>query len=174
MSELNTPKNAYTHHLTMGGVTFTLRTWDRDGDYGEGEALFVDFRTNRKTHPFTRVPYEDEAFSWLASYLARTYWGKHISVLVDGEAQAVTPGPLKSENTLRLIGPIWAPVANIVEERSYGPGGAEARRGTKHFQPGAKVYVNMRLGHFKPTFRTPKYALFALFSDPYKPRLFLA
>jgi hypothetical protein len=59
------------------------------------------------------------------------------------------PGPLKSENTLRLIGPIWAPVANIVEERPYGPGGAETRQGTKHFRPGAKVYVSTRLGHFK-------------------------
>ena len=151
MPELNSPKNAYTHHLTVGGVTFTLRTWDRDGDYRQGEALFVEYKAGGEAHPFTHIPYEDEAFSWLASYLARTYWGRHISALVDGEAQAVTPGPLISENTLRLISPIWAPVANIVEERSYGPGGAEARRGTRHFQPGAKVYVNVntRLGHFK-------------------------
>jgi transposase len=28
-------------------------------------------------------------------------------------------------------------------------------------------------GLMKPTFRTPEYALFAIFSDPYKPRLFL-
>jgi hypothetical protein len=26
-------------------------------------------------------------------------------------------------------------------ERAYGPGGTEKRRGTKHFAPGAKVYV---------------------------------
>jgi hypothetical protein len=149
LSELNIPKNAYAHHLTVGGVTFTVRTWDRDGDYRQGEALFVGYQTGGKTHTFTHIPYEDEAFSWLASYLKTTSWGKHISVLVEGEAQAITPGPLKSENPLRLIGPIWAPVANIVEERSYGPGGAETRQGTKHFRPGAKVYVSMRLGHFK-------------------------
>jgi hypothetical protein len=35
----------------------------------------------------------------------------------------------------------WTAVANIVRERPYGPGGAEIRRGTKHFAPGAKVYI---------------------------------
>jgi len=149
MSDLNIPKNAYTHHLTVGGATFTFRTWDCDGDYREGEALFVEHQVEGETHPFTHIPYEDDAFSWLASYLKRSSWSKHISVLVEGEAQAVMPSPLKSENTLRLIGPIWAPVANIVEERPYGPRGAETRQGTKHFRPGAKVYVSTRLGHFK-------------------------
>ena len=37
--------------------------------------------------------------------------------------------------------PAWCVVANVVMERQYGPGGAEKRRGTKHFAPGAKVYV---------------------------------
>jgi hypothetical protein len=32
-------------------------------------------------------------------------------------------------------------VANIVQERAFGPGGQETKRGTKHFRPGAKVYV---------------------------------
>ncbi len=35
----------------------------------------------------------------------------------------------------------WTAVANIVRERPYGPGGTETRRGTKHFAPGAKVYI---------------------------------
>jgi len=35
----------------------------------------------------------------------------------------------------------WTAVANIVRERPYGPGGAEIRFGTKHFAPGAKVYI---------------------------------
>lgn len=35
----------------------------------------------------------------------------------------------------------WTAVANIIDERSYGPGGVETRRGTKHFRPRAKVYV---------------------------------
>lgn len=37
--------------------------------------------------------------------------------------------------------PAWCVVANVVMERPYGPGGLEKRRGTKHFAPGAKVYV---------------------------------
>jgi hypothetical protein len=35
----------------------------------------------------------------------------------------------------------WCVAANVVAERGHGPGGAERRRGTKHFAPGAKVYV---------------------------------
>ena len=34
----------------------------------------------------------------------------------------------------------WCLIGNIVDERSYGEGGLERRRGTKHFAPGAKVY----------------------------------
>jgi hypothetical protein len=34
----------------------------------------------------------------------------------------------------------WCLVGNIVEERPYGEGGKETKRGTKHFAPGAKVY----------------------------------
>lgn len=35
----------------------------------------------------------------------------------------------------------WTAVANVIRERPYGPGGAEMRFGTKHFAPGAKVYI---------------------------------
>lgn len=35
----------------------------------------------------------------------------------------------------------WTAVGNIVRERNYGPKGAEIRIGTKHFAPGAKVYI---------------------------------
>ncbi|AMV38649.1 hypothetical protein [Planctomyces sp. SH-PL62] len=36
--------------------------------------------------------------------------------------------------------PRWCLAGNIVEERRYGPLGAETRRGTRLFAPGAKVY----------------------------------
>lgn len=36
--------------------------------------------------------------------------------------------------------PVWCLVGNIVEQRSFGEGGAETRIGTKHFSPGTKVY----------------------------------
>ncbi|MCA8830407.1 hypothetical protein [Hymenobacter pini] len=35
----------------------------------------------------------------------------------------------------------WTAVGNIIRERPYGPDGAETRYGTKHFAPGAKVYI---------------------------------
>lgn len=37
--------------------------------------------------------------------------------------------------------PIWTVVANIVNERTFGPNGAEIKIGTKHFRPGTKVYI---------------------------------
>lgn len=36
--------------------------------------------------------------------------------------------------------PVWCVVANVADTRPYGEGGREARRGTKHFPPGAKLY----------------------------------
>lgn len=36
---------------------------------------------------------------------------------------------------------VWCIVANVVEERPYGPGGEETRRGLKIFPAGAKLYV---------------------------------
>lgn len=35
----------------------------------------------------------------------------------------------------------WTAQANVVPERSFGPGGAEKRRASEHFAPGAKVYI---------------------------------
>lgn len=35
----------------------------------------------------------------------------------------------------------WTALGNIVRERPFGPGGLETRLGTKHFAPGAKVYI---------------------------------
>jgi hypothetical protein len=36
--------------------------------------------------------------------------------------------------------PVWCVVANVTENRRYGAGGVETRRGLKHFSPGAKLY----------------------------------
>jgi hypothetical protein len=34
----------------------------------------------------------------------------------------------------------WCLTGNIIEERPFGEGGKETKRGTKHFAPGARVY----------------------------------
>ena len=39
------------------------------------------------------------------------------------------------------VAPIWAVSAKIVEERPYGPGGRETRRGTNKFNANQKVYL---------------------------------
>lgn len=35
----------------------------------------------------------------------------------------------------------WCLAANVILERTFGPGRSESRSGTRHFAPGAKVYV---------------------------------
>jgi hypothetical protein len=36
--------------------------------------------------------------------------------------------------------PVWCLIANVVEERKFGVGGAEVKKGLKQLQPGAKVH----------------------------------
>ncbi len=48
---------------------------------------------------------------------------------------------------LEQFGPIWCPVAHMVAERPYGPGGGETKRGSRHFAPGAKLYVHRNVGY---------------------------
>ena len=72
-------------------------------------------------------------FGWLKRILHRTpelASGSH-----DVSCQA--PAPLEESTD----GPVWCVAANVLMERGHGPGGAEKRRGTKHFAPGAKVFV---------------------------------
>ena len=72
-------------------------------------------------------------FGWTKRILQRSpaiATGPH-DVLID------TPAPVEEAPD----GPVWCVAANVLMERGYGPGGAEKRRGTKHFAPGAKVFV---------------------------------
>jgi hypothetical protein len=48
---------------------------------------------------------------------------------------------VKEEPSTGQIAPYWCVAANVVTERPYGQDGEERRPGTKHFKPGAKVYV---------------------------------
>jgi hypothetical protein len=52
------------------------------------------------------------------------------------EHSMAAPSPQVGAN-----GPVWCVAANVLIERPFGPGGAETRRGTRHFAPGAKVHV---------------------------------
>jgi len=45
------------------------------------------------------------------------------------------------EQVVETASATWCLVANVLVERPHGVGGAETRRGTKHFKPAAKVYV---------------------------------
>jgi hypothetical protein len=72
-------------------------------------------------------------FGWIKRILHRS------PALATGSHDALIDAPAPVEEA--LDGPVWCVAANVLMERGYGPGGAEKRRGTKHFAPGAKVFV---------------------------------
>lgn len=43
-------------------------------------------------------------------------------------------------------GPVWCVVGNMGSAHQYGPDGQEIRRGTRHFAPGARLYVRHMMG----------------------------
>lgn len=44
-------------------------------------------------------------------------------------------------------GPVWCPRATLCDERAFGPDGKEIRRGSKHFAPGARIYLRRVMGY---------------------------
>jgi hypothetical protein len=52
---------------------------------------------------------------------------------------AVSPAT-GARDAASATGPVWCVVANVREQQTYGEGGRETRRGTKHFAPGAKLH----------------------------------
>jgi hypothetical protein len=72
-------------------------------------------------------------FGWLKNILHRT--PAPAVALHDVPDQPAAPVEESSD------GPVWCVAANVLVERGHGPGGAEKRLGTKHFAPGAKVFV---------------------------------
>lgn len=90
--------------------------------------------------PFTHIPYEHDAFAWVAGLFSSWKSADHVEVLVEETSQVVDRSLLRTVDTLEVAGPVWCPVGTIVESRPYGPGGQERRRGTRHFMAGAKVY----------------------------------
>jgi hypothetical protein len=48
---------------------------------------------------------------------------------------------MEKESEQSGINPFWCVAASIVEERVYGPSGSWRSSGTKHFRPGAKIYI---------------------------------
>jgi len=103
------------------------------------EARFMGYVQEGEFHQFTRIPYEDEGFSWIARHFVL----QDVALLVEvaeSKAQPIIIESLCPIDIAKMAGPVWCPVANMTEQRSYGPGGQEIRRGSKHFAPGAKLY----------------------------------
>lgn len=75
-------------------------------------------------------------FGWLRRLLHREPAEKTPSPSALGVI-AFEPAPAEGSSDA----PVWCVAANVLIERGHGPRGVEKRRGTKHFAPGAKVYV---------------------------------
>lgn len=102
---------------------------------------FLTYQVGEQKASFAQMPYEDERFSFAVSL----FTALQMPILVElehGEPEIVQVERLCQFDIRKFVGPVWCPVANIVPERPYGPGGEEHRRGTKHFPPGAKIYCH--------------------------------
>lgn len=145
--------------LRVGELTYRLRITEQR-EYGvetQSSASsrpphmveFLDYHENDIDHDFDRVPYHDERFAWAAGLFASATMSHSpytdavsVFVLVHGEQVLVRRDELRRIEMAKMVGPIWCPVANMKAERPYGPGGAEMKRGSKHFAPGAKLYCD--------------------------------
>jgi len=103
------------------------------------QVIFLSYWRNGTEIQFTHIPYNDDTFAWAAREMHEEPTTE-LLVLIHGERQAVDFKQLRETDTATMVGPVWCPVANMVRERPYGPGGRETRRGSKHFAPGAKLY----------------------------------
>jgi hypothetical protein len=75
----------------------------------------------------------------------------------------------------------WTTVANVVPDRPYGLGGTERRPASKHFAPGAKVYIIdyfpgvcsrlVVIGLHRKTNRMIKLVLAVDFLENFKPKV---
>jgi hypothetical protein len=103
------------------------------------QVIFLGYRRDGVDMLFTHIPYEKDIFAWAAREM-HDEPTTELFVLVNGERQTVDVEQLREIETATMVGPVWCPVANMVRERPYGPGGREIRRGSKRFAPGAKLY----------------------------------
>lgn len=103
------------------------------------ESIFLATERDGVEHGFTHIPYDDAAFVWVARQ-QMTDSSDGVFVMVSGERQPVRMDLLREIDTAKMVGPVWCPVANMTAQRPYGPGGAETKRGSKHFAAGAKLY----------------------------------
>ncbi len=93
------------------------------------------------THRFDHVPYEQDEFVWAADHFLREDTITKVAVIVRGRAEVVERDQVRKIDPFAATGLLWCPIANMVRERSYGPGGNEIKHGSKHFAPGAKLYL---------------------------------
>lgn len=69
------------------------------------------------------------------------HWRRAMSERSNWRRQYSPPKPERQPPATPLPENVWCPIANIVEERPYGPGDEMHLSGTKRFAPKAKVYV---------------------------------
>jgi hypothetical protein len=137
--------------MFVGDITYQLRYLRHDSLAKQpgrqvDELIFLNFTTSDVRQQFTHIPYESDAFCWAARECSSRLLGedsRRVTVfvaIVQGEPQSIDIASLREPDFFTMAGPVWCPVANMTEERRYGPDGSEIKRGSKHFAAGAKVY----------------------------------
>jgi hypothetical protein len=125
--------------IRVENTVYFIHSVDNQRLGGQLIFLFLGYQRDGMDMLFTDIPYDDQTFAWMAQQMGNDPTTE-LFVLIDGERHAVEVERPRAIDTATMVGPVWCPVANVVRERTYGPGGKEIRRGSKHFAPGAKLY----------------------------------
>jgi hypothetical protein len=126
-------------HIRVDNTVYFVHLFTYQEPSTRSQVIILGYQREGMDTLFIHIPYEDDIFAWAARHMGAES-GPELFVLIDGERHAVDFNQLRVIETSALVGPVWCPVANMVRERPYGPGGKEIRRGSRHFAPGAKLY----------------------------------
>ncbi len=129
--------------LSVGAVRYAVRYTYFTNASGENRwrVVILGYLRDGGIEPFEHIPYEDDSFAWLSRHFLDAEYDVLVAAMGNGP-QPITPEDIRAVDTLAVVGPVWCPVASMRTERPYGPGGQETRRGSKHFKPGAKLYLS--------------------------------
>jgi len=126
-------------HVRVDNMVYVVHLLSYREPSARSQITVVGYRRDDIDMLFTRVPYEDDTFACAARQICDGETAD-LFVLIDGAREPVDFKKPREIETATMVEPVWCPVANMVRERPYGPGGREIRRGSKHFAPGAKLY----------------------------------
>ena len=116
-------------HIRVDNTVYFVHLLSYQEPSTRSQVIILGYQREGMDTLFTHIPYDDDTFAWAARQMGDES-GPELFVLIDGKRHAVDFKQLRVIETATMVDPVWCPVANVVRERPYGPGGKETRRGS--------------------------------------------